>query len=209
MDALTTAEFDYALLGDKADALKLRAAKIRKYEQTTFDSIVAAGRELREAKRDIPHGLFGKWAEAEFPHWSRDTATRYMRIAEAHQQNPQIAEIGISALHELLKPDVAPEAIAEAIDREQSGRHVTVAAAREIAERYTEPADEAEPADEPEADEADEPDEEFEPSDEGPSAEPAGVFTELRRVFDRMTISEAKQAEMLLKEWRIGKFGSR
>jgi Protein of unknown function (DUF3102) len=97
--------------------------------RTAVESAVRAGRLLQEAKRQVPHGGWLGWLEANFPASER-TAQAYMRLAA----NPQLpADLTIDqALKQLAAPQVEP------VLSERDARRLTDetgAALRELASR--------------------------------------------------------------------------
>ena len=205
-EVLQQTEFDYETIAE-ADRAQIRhyARFIRRQEMKLVETVIAIGEALADTKARIGHGRFGDWIAAEFTNWSSDSAQRYMRIYETHKQKPQIAEFGISALHELLRPSVPVAALDEAIEA-QAVEPVTVAKAKEIAEKHKPPKKpKAKPAPvvvQDEADESEETDgESWEPMEEPPLPKGETVFTELRRVFDSMSPLQRVTAGGMWRNW--------
>jgi len=60
----------------------LRDPRIREAYSQTVEAVFQVGRELLQAKRELPHGEFMAMVERELP-FSYNTANRYMEIASA------------------------------------------------------------------------------------------------------------------------------
>lgn len=197
--------FDYSALGPHARQVEHFAKFIRRQELKTIEGIIAIGQTLRDAKATIPHGLFMDWVAAEFPKWSPDTSLRYMRIADAYVENRNVADFEISVLHILLEP-CAGDAIDEALEVAATGEPVTVAKAKEIAEKHKPPKKpKPKPAPvvvEEAADESDEPEgESWESMEEQPLPKGETVFTRLRELFDEMSPLQRVTAGGMWRNW--------
>jgi hypothetical protein len=206
IDTITQSTFDYEQI-DEADRAMMRhyAKYIRRMEGKTIEGLLLIGETLVDAKARSK-GKFGKWCESEFDGWSDDTAYRYIRIYEAHKSLPQIAGLNRSALHVLLAPEVAPAAIQEALEVKEAGEPVTVAKAKEIAEKHKPPKKpKAKPAPvvvEDEADDSEEPEgESWDPMEEPQLPKGETVFTRLRELFDEMSPLQRVTAGGMWRNW--------
>ena len=96
---------------------------------------VQPGRELIAAKAECGHGHWLPWLESEFG-WSYDTASRYMRVAEAFQIRPGDGFTGITidatALYALASPRVPQIARDGALTRAEAGERITKAEAQDM-----------------------------------------------------------------------------
>ena len=108
------------------------AARVRPHLARTAESIIAAGRELIDAKAALPHGQFGPLLDELG--MSRHMAGRFMRVAA----NPVLANAApvhglpasVSVLDELTRWD--DDELAEAIDSGTIGPSTTRDQAREV-----------------------------------------------------------------------------
>jgi Protein of unknown function (DUF3102) len=109
--------------------LTVRAERIRGYVNAARVCIIETGRELIAASEDVPSGQWAIWLKLEFG-WKEQTARNYIKIAEAFPSLSLGGGAGIititgEALTVLAAPDV-PQAIRdEAIERAQTGEHIT------------------------------------------------------------------------------------
>ena len=115
-----------------------RAQRIRDLVGVARTCIIEIGRELIAAKAEVSHGEWLPWLDREFG-WSQQTASNYMRVAEAFKL-PSLGNSGgltidATALYALSAPDVPPAARDEAISRAEAGEHITKAEAEEMVER--------------------------------------------------------------------------
>jgi antitoxin (DNA-binding transcriptional repressor) of toxin-antitoxin stability system len=124
-----------ASIGHNHIPLADRADRIRSLVNVARGCIIEIGRELIEAKADQPHGQWLPWLEREF-NWSVPTADRYMQVARAFQipQYEDFASLTIdaTALYALAAPDVPQQAREEAVERAESGEHITLKDAQEM-----------------------------------------------------------------------------
>lgn len=78
--------------------------------QLAAESIIEVGRELIQQKKDLGHGNFLAWIEAEFG-MSQDNAQRYMRIADEFGDNTaRVRHLSFSAFAALAAPST-PEPV--------------------------------------------------------------------------------------------------
>ncbi len=114
-------QFDYNLLDVEARGIVQRhTAEIRALARRAAAEIIAIGRRLSEVKAQVGHGHFGPWLAAEFD-WNRDTAGRFMAVAQKFGHIPHGAEFAPKALYLLAAPGVPDTARAEALDRAATG----------------------------------------------------------------------------------------
>ena len=90
-----------------AERLAEHATEIRKYQERTFENIVAIGRHLLEAKKLAGPGNWLSWLKGEFA-WSESTARNLMRVA-AHPQRIADLKLPVRSLYLLAAPST-PEA---------------------------------------------------------------------------------------------------
>lgn len=117
-----------ALLDGNITTLPQRADRVRSLVSVARGCIVEIGRELIEAKRDIPHGQWLPWLETEFG-WALRTAQNYMQAAEAFKY-ATVAHfsdltIDATALYALAAPDVPQAARDAAVEQAEAGEHIT------------------------------------------------------------------------------------
>lgn len=117
--------FDYtALPSDVRNIALTRRDAIKTLERRTSESLIEIGKHLIAVKDALPHGQFGPWLEAEFG-WSQDTAGRFMSVARAFRDIPQIAEFQSSALYALASGNVPEEIREQFIKQAEAGEPVT------------------------------------------------------------------------------------
>lgn len=94
--------------------LDTRANKIRKLQEDVQSGIIKIGRELLEAKKEIPHGGWADWLKKEFE-WTQQTANRFMRVAERFGNLNNVVQFKPSTLQAMLAlPEGEEEAFIEA-----------------------------------------------------------------------------------------------
>jgi hypothetical protein len=127
--------FDYAPLdAEIAQQVQKATERIRQLVKRTLEDLLAVGTELLTVKQSLPHGSFGPWLRAEFG-WKERTARNFMAVAQRFGgKTAIIADLPIepTAAYLLAAPSVPEEASAAAIQRAESGVHITVAVAKEI-----------------------------------------------------------------------------
>lgn len=125
-------KFDYAALPtEKAASARAAAERIRGRMQLAAESIIEVGRELIEQKKQLGHGNFLPWIEAEFG-MSERNAQRYMQIATEFSSNTtRVSHLSFRALAALAAPSTQPEVRTEVLERAAAGETVT---AKQIAE---------------------------------------------------------------------------
>ncbi len=78
--------------------------------------IVEIGERLIEVKAHLEYGQFQGWIKAEFD-WTRQTAYRFMQVAERFKGCNNLLQVAPSALYLLASPSTPDEARAEALER--------------------------------------------------------------------------------------------
>lgn len=93
--------------------------------QLAAESIIEVGRELIEQKRQLGHGNFLPWTEAEFG-MSNQSSSNFMRIAERFSEDSQrVGNLSYRALI-ALSSDTTPESVrTQVLERASSGEKVT------------------------------------------------------------------------------------
>lgn len=87
-----------------AASARAAAERIRGRMQLAAESIIEVGRELIEQKRQLGHGNFLPWIDAEFG-MSQDTAGRFMSVAERFADKlPTVGSLPPTALYALAAP---------------------------------------------------------------------------------------------------------
>ncbi|MFD2676972.1 DUF3102 domain-containing protein [Camelimonas lactis] len=93
--------------------------------QLAAESIIEVGRELIQQKKDLGHGNFLPWIEAEFG-MSRFTADRFMNVAERlGDKCSSVQHLGSTALYALAAPSTPEPVRTEVLERAASGEKVT------------------------------------------------------------------------------------
>lgn len=108
------------------------AVEIRFYSQQTAQSIIEVGKRLVEAKKQVPHGEWGKWLETQVSFTER-TARRFMQCAERFGKASTSTLLSLSQMTEILAlPDAETEDFIKAKDAEGTPvESMTVKALRE------------------------------------------------------------------------------
>lgn len=91
---------------DYGPRIRALHADAHRLADEAIDRAKEAGRLLLEAKRETPHGEWGKWVEANCGFTDR-TARRYMRLYENREALPEGA--GIKAALDHIKTDTVSE----------------------------------------------------------------------------------------------------
>lgn len=108
-----------------AASARAAAERIRGRMQLAAESIIEVGRELIQQKKDLGHGNFLPWIEAEFQ-WSQPTAHRYMSVAETFGRDySRVNNLSFKAMI-ALSSDATPEPVrTEVLERAASGERAT------------------------------------------------------------------------------------
>jgi len=127
--------FDYTpLTSDIAEQVQTVAQRIRQMVKRTLEDLLAVGGDLLAVKAALPHGRFGPWLRAEFG-WTERTARLFMTVAQRFGPKTEPLfdlRIDPTAAYLLAAPSAPEEASAAAVQRAESGEHITVSVAREI-----------------------------------------------------------------------------
>lgn len=128
-DITTQQAFDYSALdaATRSDVERCTAA-IKERRENMRRDFMAICTSLRDVKRQLQHGQWGRWLRAEFD-WSEDTAERMLKVAALGEQNPQFAEFqdqfAQSALY-LLAAASTPDALRQQFaERAAAGEMIT------------------------------------------------------------------------------------
>lgn len=133
---IVQASFDYGMLdAETRIVVQQRTGEIRTLVRKSAQDIIDIGTKLHEVKARLGHGQFGDWLSAEFE-WSKDTAGRFMQVAQRFGQIPQIAEFAPSALYLLASPSTPDAAVDEALTRAAAGETISRATAHEIVQEH-------------------------------------------------------------------------
>lgn len=104
MTDIAQSGFDYAAIpAAHRDNVEAATRRLHTLERRTSEAIIEIGKELIAVKKDIGHGNFGPWLEAEFG-WSQPTARRFMAVAETFSQNDHVDRFETTALYALASP---------------------------------------------------------------------------------------------------------
>ena len=114
----------------EAISLEARADKIRKLQVDVQRGIIEIGRELNEAKKEVPHGQWGAWLAKEFE-WTQQTANRFMRVAERFGKLNNVVQFQPSTLQAMLSLPYGEEE-AFIVSQEAVGNPVENQSAREV-----------------------------------------------------------------------------
>lgn len=127
--------FDYRLLSaDKREFVLQKTDETQWLLKSTADKIIQIGKNLREVKERLPHGMFLPWLQSEF-RLSEHTARNFMRVSERFEEKSiTVMDFSVSALYLLAAPSTPQEAIDEAMQRADSGEKITKSLAKQIIE---------------------------------------------------------------------------
>lgn len=130
-------QFDYSTLDPTTSQfVQQQTGEIRALMKRTAQGIIEVGQKLTEVKKQLGHGRFRDWLEAEFE-WSVSAATRFMQVSEQFQSvNLANLNLAPSALYELAAPSTPALARAEALARAKTGESITHKAAKTIKQKY-------------------------------------------------------------------------
>lgn len=144
--------FDYeSLAPDAAARARAAADKIRELNRSMAASAVTIGKELIAVREALGKRMFTVWLAAEFC-YSQATASNLMSIGRRFADLDCLEQFDHSALYELARPRVAPEAVNETIARARSGERISKVKALTVIEAH-EMAAEADPQPKPRRDE--------------------------------------------------------
>lgn len=124
--------FDYAALDTETRiVIQQRTTEIKALMKRAASDIIEIGQKLIEVKARLGHGHFDGWVKAEFD-WTRQTAYRFINVAERFGDCNNLLQMAPSALYLLAAPSTPEAARIEAIARAESGESITHQAARTI-----------------------------------------------------------------------------
>jgi hypothetical protein len=135
--AMRPVPFDYtALTVPDRQFVADQTGAIRSLIQRTAADIIDIGTRLLAVKDRLRHGRFGDWLAAEFSMTAR-TAQNFMNVARAFKKNEPSSDLNISAkaLSLLAAPSVPETVREEAVERAETGEHITPTKAREMIDR--------------------------------------------------------------------------
>ena len=112
--------------------LEERANKIRQLQADVQRGIIEIGFELIAAKKEIGHGKWGDWLQAEFD-WTDRTARNFMAVAERFGNRKTFSDLKPSTLQAMLRlPNGDEDKFIEA--QAEAGKPVEKQSAREVQE---------------------------------------------------------------------------
>lgn len=125
--------FNYSLLSyEKQIIIQNQTDEIKKLVRRTAQNIIEIGQRLQEVKKELGHGNFGKWLEAEF-NWSVATATKMMQVSQQFDAvNFTNLNFAPSALYILAAPSSPQKARTEALSRAKKGESITYSLAKKL-----------------------------------------------------------------------------
>jgi hypothetical protein len=130
---LVVVGFDYSPLEAKvAEKVRASAEAIRQQLQNTLVSAIKIGQELLAVKKDLEHGQFLLWLQAEF-RWSQRAAYNFMSVAERFEL-ATVANLPIqpSAAYLLAGPTVSDEVRQVVIEKARAGDEINTAVVKEV-----------------------------------------------------------------------------
>jgi hypothetical protein len=78
-------QFDYSTLDPQTSQfVQQQTGEIRALMKRTAQDIIEVGQKLTQVKKQLGHGRFRDWLQAEFA-WSVSAATRFMQVSERFQ----------------------------------------------------------------------------------------------------------------------------
>jgi len=144
--------FDYSQLDDDAAiAVRTATTEIQARMASVQLNHVEIGRKLKEVKALIQPGHFQEWLDKEFG-FSRDSADRWIQVADYVDANPQIAEalrqkkFARTAVYLLAAPSTPESARQEVIARTEAGESMPPRKVRETVKRHKVAAGSTKPA---------------------------------------------------------------
>lgn len=123
--APASAGFDYEAL-ESAIRRKSRdhAQAIHLIVKDTTENVLRIGQHLIAVREAMPQGRWLAWLKAEF-RWSQPVASNFMQVAGKFGELDCVTQFQPSALYELIRGRMAPEAVTEAIAEARSGEVIT------------------------------------------------------------------------------------
>ena len=145
IDRETVYGYDYSSLDeDLSRSIKQKTRSIKKdieeiqiASKLTITKVIDIGKKLFEVQKDLGHGNFTPWLEAEFA-WDTRTANRYMSVVKRFKSDSlsDLKNLLPSALYQLAPESVPEEAVIEAKRRARQGEVLGEKAAKEIKAKY-------------------------------------------------------------------------
>lgn len=125
------APFDYAVVGEFADALKETAEKIR---TRNFECLIDNGRDLLEWRDRLKHGQFSRWVKSECGISVRlaELAMMVAKYADANAKHEIISRLPPTLQYFIVAPST-PEPVRERVlEYYAEGRRLTVEAVKQM-----------------------------------------------------------------------------
>jgi Protein of unknown function (DUF3102) len=125
--------FDYSILMVDADALRQTAERVRTLVTKLTPAALDIGNLLTDAKRRIPHGLFGAWC-LEALAMDRRLAEQYMALAKAAEKygRPVIEKLPLTAAHAIAARSTPTEVVTDVLNRVAAGNIPTAAVVKNM-----------------------------------------------------------------------------
>lgn len=122
------------VVGEESITLADRAARIRSLCTVGRNVVIAIGRELIAAKKEVEHGQWGTWLKNEFSAeygLTERTAQNYMRLAERYGKTKTFSDLPTSTLIQMLAlPKGAEQTFVD--EQAAAGRPIETQSAREV-----------------------------------------------------------------------------
>jgi hypothetical protein len=117
--------FNYEAIEEKLRApAKEHARKIRGLLQRSTSAVIEIGHSLADVHKSLGHSRYQAWLKAEF-RWSQTTASNYEQIATKFGNLKCLDQFQPSALMLLVRRNVDPRAMTEAVKRAERGEMMT------------------------------------------------------------------------------------
>ena len=119
-------QFDYNGIGpDRKNLIVTLTNEIRDRMGRAAQNVVEIGTRLIAVKKQLRHGEFGDWLQAEFG-WDDRTARRMMNVADTFKSD-KLSDLNIapSALYLLASPSTPEDVRTEFIEKAKAGEPVT------------------------------------------------------------------------------------
>jgi Protein of unknown function (DUF3102) len=113
--------FNYPVL--PRDLAKMAQEAAGRIKSGMNKSLIEIGKDLRLVRKELRHGMFGKWIRAEFGMTVR-TAQRYMRAARLAEKSDSVSLLPPAALHALSAPTTPARAQEKALERLDEGKEL-------------------------------------------------------------------------------------
>ncbi len=99
-------------------------------EKRGLKGTIRIGQRLADVKKELPHGHFLPWLEAEFG-WGQAQAYNIMRVGDKFTNFVSLP-ISLTAAYKLAAPSTPAEVLQEAVTRAEAGEKITNAKANEL-----------------------------------------------------------------------------